>query len=183
MASKRKALSKKTRFEVFKRDDFTCQYCGAHPPATVLHVDHIVPVAEGGGNDESNLITACQGCNLGKGARVLSDKSKPLAQRAIETAEREAQIKGYAEVMEARKRRIEDDAWRVCEPFCDAFYGEHRIGRDWLSSVRNFNEKLGVHRVEEAMELALARRIYSASGTFRYFCAVCWNWIREDEAA
>lgn len=38
--AERKSLSKKTRFEVFKRDSFECQYCGAHPPSTILHVDH-----------------------------------------------------------------------------------------------------------------------------------------------
>ena len=68
MATKRKAISKKTRFEVFKRDGFTCQYCGAHPPQAILHVDHIVPVAEGGGNEDTNLVTACDHCNLGKAA-------------------------------------------------------------------------------------------------------------------
>jgi 5-methylcytosine-specific restriction endonuclease McrA len=49
--TKRKSISKKARFEVFKRDAFSCQYCGAHPPDSILHVDHIVPVALGGGNE------------------------------------------------------------------------------------------------------------------------------------
>ena len=42
--SKRKSLSKKIRFEVFKRDKFTCQYCGKTAPNVVLEVDHIEPV-------------------------------------------------------------------------------------------------------------------------------------------
>ena len=46
--AKRKALSQKIRFEVFKRDSFTCQYCGRKAPDVVLQVDHIVPVAKGG---------------------------------------------------------------------------------------------------------------------------------------
>jgi hypothetical protein len=69
----RKPLSPKTRFEVFKRDKFTCQYCGARAPDVVLHCDHIKPVAEGGKNDIINLATACADCNGGKGARLLSD--------------------------------------------------------------------------------------------------------------
>ena len=73
--AKRKGLSKKTRFEVFKRDSFTCQYCGAKAPEVILHVDHIRPVDDGGENDILNLITSCQGCNSGKGARVLGDSS------------------------------------------------------------------------------------------------------------
>ena len=37
---KRKSISKKARFEVFKRDSFTCQYCGRTAPDVVLHLDH-----------------------------------------------------------------------------------------------------------------------------------------------
>lgn len=69
----REQLSKKTRFEVFKRDSFTCQYCGESAPNVVLHVDHIKPVSDGGENELFNLITSCANCNLGKGARELSD--------------------------------------------------------------------------------------------------------------
>lgn len=47
----RKPISKKTRFEVFKRDKFTCQYCGASAPEIVLELDHIIPVASGGDSD------------------------------------------------------------------------------------------------------------------------------------
>lgn len=70
---KRKPLSKKIRFEVFKRDSFTCQYCGAKAPQVTLNVDHIKPVASGGNNDILNLVTSCSGCNAGKSDRHLSD--------------------------------------------------------------------------------------------------------------
>jgi hypothetical protein len=46
--AKRKSTGKRQRFNIFKRDKFTCQYCGGTPPAVVLVVDHIVPVAAGG---------------------------------------------------------------------------------------------------------------------------------------
>lgn len=80
-STKRKALSKKLRFEVFKRDNFTCQYCGSKAPDVVLNVDHINPVASGGGNDILNLVTSCEGCNSGKGARELGDHSVLAQQR------------------------------------------------------------------------------------------------------
>ena len=51
----RKAISKKLRFEVFKRDNFTCQYCGRMAPDVVLEVDHINAVANGGDNNILNL--------------------------------------------------------------------------------------------------------------------------------
>ena len=79
--TKRKAISKKDRFEMLKRDSFTCQYCGATPPHVVLEPDHIQPVAEGGGNELLNLITSCFDCNRGKSARLLSDDSVVVKQK------------------------------------------------------------------------------------------------------
>lgn len=76
MANKRKSISKKTRFEVFKRDNFTCQYCGRTAPDVVLEVDHINPVKEGGDNNIMNLITSCFDCNRGKGKRKLSEQEE-----------------------------------------------------------------------------------------------------------
>jgi hypothetical protein len=82
----RAGLSKKLRFEVFKRDSFACQYCGAKAPDVVLQCDHIKPVVDGGTSDILNLITACIDCNAGKGGRVLSDQST-LAKQVDQLAE------------------------------------------------------------------------------------------------
>jgi hypothetical protein len=79
--SERVPLSKRLRFEVFKRDKFTCQYCGAKAPEVVLHCDHVKPVAESGGNDILNLITSCSSCNGGKGAVPLSRSAELGKQR------------------------------------------------------------------------------------------------------
>lgn len=78
----REPISKKLRFEVFKRDKFACQYCGAKAPDVVLHADHIHPVAEGGKTEILNLVAACEACNGGKGARLLDDSSVVERQRA-----------------------------------------------------------------------------------------------------
>lgn len=74
--AERKAISKKTRFEVFKRDNFTCQYCGKMAPDVVLEVDHINPVKNGGGNEFINLVTSCFDCNRGKGKIRLSESDE-----------------------------------------------------------------------------------------------------------
>ena len=79
--NKRKSMSKTLRFEVFKRDSFSCQYCGATPSTKELEVDHIQPVAKGGGNDMMNLTTSCFDCNRGKAARELSDDSVVVKQK------------------------------------------------------------------------------------------------------
>jgi len=71
--TERKPMSKKLRFEVFKRDNFTCQYCGQMAPNVLLEVDHINPVKERGTNSIMNLVTSCRDCNRGKGAKTLTD--------------------------------------------------------------------------------------------------------------
>lgn len=178
MAGKRKAISKKVRFEVFKRDGFTCQYCGAHPPQAILHVDHIIPVAEGGGNEDTNLVTACDHCNLGKSANSLAKIPASLAERAAEVAEREEQLRGYSEVMAAQRERIEDDAWEVAEVFMRRF-AQDGIRRDWLESIKRFVERIGVHECIRAMEIATARQRYP-NKCFPYFCGICWNIVRRE---
>lgn len=80
--SARKPIRKSVRFEVFKRDSFRCQYCGAEAPNVLLHIDHIAPVAGGGSNDLTNLITSCMPCNLGKRDVPLDDHSAVSKSRA-----------------------------------------------------------------------------------------------------
>lgn len=65
-----KTVSNRVRWEVFSRDNFTCQYCGKTGKTGVpLQVDHRVPRAAGGSDDIGNLVTACEECNNGKGVR------------------------------------------------------------------------------------------------------------------
>jgi len=63
---KRKAIPDSTRFEVFKRDQFKCQYCGRCAPEIVLEIDHVDPHSKGGSDEILNLITSCRDCNSGK---------------------------------------------------------------------------------------------------------------------
>lgn len=56
---------------VFKRNDYTCQYCG--PIGVKLECDHVVPVSKGGCHDYSNLATACFSCNRSKRDKTLEE--------------------------------------------------------------------------------------------------------------
>jgi hypothetical protein len=178
MTPARKPLSKKTRFEVFKRDGFKCMYCGAHPPEAVLEADHIKPVAEGGSNRMDNLVTACFACNRGKAARSLDSVPQGLADKAEAVKEREAQIKGYEKVMSDKRLRLDREAWSVLHLLLpDA----KSAARDWLNSLRSFIDKLGFNEVREAMEIALAKSKRDDEQTWRYFCGVCWTKLRRQE--
>ena len=55
-----------TRFNVFLRDRFDCQYCGDAFPTHELTFDHVVPRSRGGRTSWENVVTACSCCNLRK---------------------------------------------------------------------------------------------------------------------
>lgn len=66
----------KLRFEIFKRDNFTCQYCGRNvkEDGIKIHCDHIKPKSKGGKWKKDNLTTSCEECNLGKRDVLLSKR-------------------------------------------------------------------------------------------------------------
>ena len=61
-----------TRFNVFLRDSFSCQYCGSSEELTF---DHVTPRSKGGRTTWENIVTACARCNLGKGGRLPREAS------------------------------------------------------------------------------------------------------------
>jgi HNH endonuclease len=149
------ALSKRTRFEVFKRDSFTCQYCGKKAPDVVLHVDHIDPKALGGDDGIINLITACEGCNLGKAAVPLSDSSAVSKQRdqLARLQERQDQIEM---MMQWQRSLVDLDAQTVdslvafwCE--LSNWFGVKESGRRILAKLAR---KYGYQELTEAMRIA-----------------------------
>lgn len=62
-----------TRFNVFLRDGFCCQYCGHEFKASALTFDHVIPRARGGQTSWDNIVAACKDCNLKKGAKMPRD--------------------------------------------------------------------------------------------------------------
>lgn len=171
----RLALGKKRRFDVFKRDAFACQYCGAHPPTAVLEIDHIVAVSAGGTNEIENLITACFDCNRGKGAISLTTIPESLSDKAAQIAEREAQLLGYQAILDKRRRRLFEE---TCQVLTVVLENSTEITNDRFFSTREFIDKLGFHVVLAAAEKALAARQVYESQRFRYFCGICWSRIR-----
>ena len=59
-----------TRYNLFLRDEFRCQYCGCESSAKGLTFDHVVPRSRGGRGGFGNIVAACQRCNLHKGNRT-----------------------------------------------------------------------------------------------------------------
>jgi 5-methylcytosine-specific restriction endonuclease McrA len=66
MPTTRKPISARTRFAVLAAGGFRCRYCGKRAPLAYLHVDHVVPISQGGSDHPRNLVVACDECNRGK---------------------------------------------------------------------------------------------------------------------
>lgn len=177
--AKRKVLSKKIRFEVFKRDGFTCQYCGRSAPDVILEVDHIKPVAKGGQNEIINLITSCRDCNSGKRDRLLSDDSVVKRQKA--------QLDEINEKREQAKMMVE---WResllhLDEELVDSIDDYMRAISDWHMSdigrirIKKLIKQFGFQEVYTSTEIAFERYYIGTESSWQYAFSkiggVCYN--------
>ena len=93
---------KLTKREVFRRDNYTCQYCGRQ--TAHLTIDHVIPRHRGGQHRWDNLVAACPGCNRHKGGRMLVEANMALRHRPAEPVPTAAYLFG---------RHLADNAdWR-----------------------------------------------------------------------
>lgn len=165
------AVSKRLRFEVLRRDNHTCRYCGRSAPEVKLTVDHVVPVALGGFDDPSNLVAACSDCNSGK-------SSVPADSALIDDVASDA-IRWSQAMCRAAQELADHDAANneVLEAVYAAWRPRH-IPTGWESSVSQFIQA-GLTR--ETL-IGLVRVAQSASGIddrWAYFCGCCWKRIRQ----
>lgn len=177
------AISKRTRFEVFKRDRFTCQYCGKTPPDVTLEIDHVQPVSHGGTDEKVNLVTACFDCNRGKGPVILSALSPSVTEAQQREVERYEQTKALNRWL--TKLRKEQDAAieRISRYWCEAVHPgcgiEYTLSQDSRRSVRTFLKRLPEAEVLDAVDVAFRRKPHGGEAAFRYFCGVCWKKIKD----
>lgn len=183
---KRKNLSKRTRFEVFKRDGFACQYCGRTPPSILLVIDHVIAVASGGGNEQANLLTSCEDCNQGKSDIPLTASLPNIGRQLERERERKEQTDEYNQLLLAQKfqedghiKQLGSAWWKSIEGKDGYIFGPARI-----PSVRTFVKRLPITKVWEALEIGLQwHHTHKWAGEDRawlYFCGVCWRMIKED---
>jgi len=188
------AVSKRVRFEVFKRDRFTCAYCGRRPPEVLLEVDHVVPRCEGGPDTIDNLVTSCEACNRGKAGKSLGDVAPHLDELQIlegmqEMAERTRALRSQIEVAE-RQRALDGEVVDLVMKRWESIGGDvedRERDRQHRGSVLMFLKKgLSVETLYQALDLTSHwwdRFPNKGQGmAWRYFCGCCWNILRESGA-
>lgn len=160
--TKRKSTGKRLRFEVFKRDRFTCQYCGAQPPDIVLVCDHIDPVALGGATTIDNLITSCETCNQGKAAKPLTDRHvRPDADLMfLEVQQELAELRRYREAEKERDAEIEAIAEDMQKRWCDI------TGDEYAPEVKIFHQLLRQYSPQVVHKTVLVVAKKEADGFF-----------------
>ena len=170
----RRSLSVRTRFEVFKRDEFQCRYCGRRSPAVVLEVDHVVPVCEGGDDDPLNLVTSCWECNSGKAGIPLDAaiSAEDPTDRSIMLLERERQLQEYNEVLAFTRKRKERDAQELVNYWCEQAGIDYVPQREWTWLCRTL-DFVPAEVLRQAMLVAVNR---GATKGLRYVMACIRNW-------
>ena len=119
-------ISLKLRFEVFKRDGFTCQYCGRKTPEVILELEHIIPLSKGGTDELDNLTTSCFECNRGKGKSLLDTvlKDRDIHDETILLAEREFQLAEYNYLKKKIRERENNEIAELTDYFSSKIHGE-----------------------------------------------------------
>jgi len=151
----REPISKKLRFEVFKRDSFRCQYCGRSAPEIVLVIDHLTPVAEGGKSEILNLITSCDPCNAGKGKRPLSDNSTLTKQRdqLEELNERREQIEMMFQWKQELSNLKEESLSKVAEYWSKCVTG-YSLNEHGLRSLKKLSHRYELQEILDGIQIA-----------------------------
>ncbi|OBB15070.1 hypothetical protein A5761_15120 [Mycolicibacterium setense] len=166
------AVSKRLRFEILRRDNHTCRYCGGTPPDVILTVDHVIPVSLGGSDDPSNLVAACKDCNAGK---TSSNPDAPLVDTVADDALRwAAAMKQAADELAGADDAIES----ILDAVADAWKPYYKPA-DWAGSVVTLI-KAGLSQDDLlAMVDAAYRKRGIDSNRWSYFCGCCWSRVRQ----
>lgn len=149
------SLSKKLRFEIFKRDKFSCQYCDKSAPDVILEVDHIHPKAEGGTDDILNLVTSCHDCNAGKNKRKLSDDAviKKRKKQLDVIQERREQLEMLVEWQKSLFD-IEDQTVKELANIWAKLCTAYRPNESGLNQIRQWLKRFTVVEIAEAMRIS-----------------------------
>lgn len=178
----RKSLTKKTRFEVFKRDSFTCQYCGRMAPDVILEVDHINPVANGGENELINLVTSCYDCNRGKGKRKLSDKDEIKKQQELlkELNQKREQLEMMLKWRDSLNDFDNDQVNEVEKRFLTLTNAD--FTQSGKETVKRWIKKYGLIEVLDCLDISVEQYFYgndTVPKTFSYIPKIAEGRIRQ----
>lgn len=174
----RKSIPPKMRFEVFKRDSFTCQYCGKMAPDIILEVDHIKPVCKGGNNGILNLITSCFECNRGKGGISLNENEvlKKQQEQLKELSEKKKQL----EMLVKWKEELQKQKDLEVDEIEKLFYSVTKRSFTAYGSkkINSLIKKFGFSEIYDCTRISLDKYYDEdddSNKAFNYIGRIAWN--------
>jgi len=183
------AVSKRIRYEVLRRDNYACRYCGGSAPDVALTVDHVIPTALGGSDDPSNLVAACGPCNSGK---TSTSPDGPLVADVAQDALRWAAAMTRAAEIQ-RRSRVEEN--RFFNAFIDIICEILRMpghtfpvhpedSEDMHRTICQF-QRLGLDLddLRFAFRRASGNARVDEDHVWRYFCGVTWRLLEDRQRA
>lgn len=188
------AVTKRVRFEVMRRDNHACRYCGAMAPDVELTIDHVMPVALGGGDEPSNLVTACRDCNAGKTSTVpdaplvedVAAADLRLSEALRQAGEEILAAEGPSDYERAYLEAFEQSWARFSTPgisYADRGYYQPvdtqvPRPRNWNTTIRTFARAgLPGELLGDAIDIAMGKKDLNNQDVFRYMCGICWRRI------
>lgn len=179
------SVTKRTRFEVLRRDGFSCQYCGLNATETGegLTVDHVMPVSLGGSDKPDNLVAACRDCNSGKASinpdsPIVAGVSDRAAAYALGMLDRMTTIRGEIQTEDYFVLWFERE-WNAWTRGGKQF----PLPPDYHQSVTRWY-RMGVpHELfQRAIEAAAKKQFLKGSyGEFAYMAGVIWRTLDDKE--
>ncbi len=178
------AVSKRLRYEILRRDNHTCRYCGASAPDVPLRVDHVTPVALGGTDTPDNLVASCEPCNSGKSSSTVAS--------ATVTEVSDDALRWADAMKQAADRLLEQEAPKL--EYRDAFLTEwNRWGAgksearklvelpgDWKSSLERFRiAGLPAWTWADIVDASMGNEKVLRVNKFKYCCGIAWNRVTE----
>jgi hypothetical protein len=178
------AVSRRLRFEILKRDNHTCRYCGSSAPDVKLTVDHVNPTALGGEDRPENLVTACEACNGGKSsvppdARVVADVAADALRWASALQAAADEMIGDLDRRNSVRAQF-DEAWSVWGTGKEAARQPVPRPPDWELSIDRFMVAgLPAPVLLDCVDRAMRNHKVRPEDTFRYMCGIAWKRVQQ----
>ncbi|ASN72008.1 putative HNH endonuclease [uncultured Caudovirales phage] len=173
------AVSKRLRYEILRRDNHACRYCGGTAPDVKLTVDHVVPTTLGGSDQPSNLVAACADCNSGKSATppdaaIVAD----VDAKALLWARAQDIVADRLRVTVHEKHLMEEHFYDEWETLRTDRRRSSELPDDFGDSIELFMRRgMPYEAITELARVALRNR--AVGDKWKYFCGCVWTQMRQ----
>lgn len=183
------AVSRRLRYEVLRRDNHRCRYCGLTALEAELTVDHVIPVALGGSDKPENLVACCKDCNAGKSA---SSPDAPIVANVEQDALRwAAAMRRAAELQYVRIDEITAYADTFYEMWLEWGVGEgperytfeEYLPTDWQRTLEMwYRAEITDGDLRRAIRVAFTKKNLRRQDLWKYMCGVIWRQLDDRQA-